>query len=75
MVIVIDASSLHHSFKKEQRNTKEWFRLSKQVIKKYGFNPHPNAKDKLKIVKKAIAEIFLTDKSQSLARRHTLTNP
>ena len=70
MVILIGASSLHHSLEK-RRNIKERFRLSKQVITKPGYNLHPNTKDKNKIVQNPAT---LIPESVKVILRHDIVN-
>ena len=53
MIIVVGASSLHHSLEK-WRNISQRLRLSKQVITKPGYNLHPQTADKSKFLQRRV---------------------
>ena len=53
MIIVVGASSLHHSLEK-WRNISQRLRLSKQVIPKPGYNLHPQTADKSKVLQRRV---------------------
>ena len=53
MIIVVGASSLHHSLEK-WRNISQRLRLSKQVNTKPGYNLHPPTADKSKVLQRRV---------------------